>query len=353
MPSKDDPEIRRLLLEAGATPDEIEAAARAGGAGGLVDLSGEVALRPAGQALDLRQLAARAGLTIDRAHRLCTAAGLPAEDPDAPVWFESDVRWLRDVQAAAELLGEDAVLALVRRAGAATTQLAHAASGAFRVNVVPHTEQATDPARAAVERNLGTTLLVQSYVDAIAQLFRHHIRTTIRSDSVAAGAYGELRPLTVGFVDLASSTELGQRVTAAELAGLMADFDATAADLATRHGARVVKMIGDEVMLCADDADVVCRTALELVAYCQGHRTFTAARAGIAAGDVLDQNGDCYGPVVNRAARMVHAAEDGTVMVDEAVRGALPDDLPVVPRPAVTLRGIGEVRWGAVSETSR
>ena len=32
----------------------------------------------------------------------------------------------------------------------------------------------------------------------------------------------------------------------------------------------------------------------------------------IAAGEVLEQDGDCYGPVVNRAARFVQSAPDGS-----------------------------------------
>jgi class 3 adenylate cyclase len=126
---------------------------------------------------------------------------------------------------------------------------------------------------------------------------------------------------------------------------LIADFETAAFEAATRHGARVVKTIGDEVMLCADEPAAVCRAALELVAYCHHHDTLSAARGGVAAGDLLEQDGDCYGPVVNRAARFVQAADDGVVMVDAAVAARIGAELAVIDAEPVTHRGLGAVPW--------
>lgn len=93
----------------------------------------------------------------------------------------------------------------------------------------------------------------------------------------------------------------------------------------------------------------MCRAALALVEFCEEHTTFTAARGGVAAGDVLEQDGDCYGPVVNRAARFVAAAPDGSVMVDGAVATALAPGLAATARPPVEHRGLGAVAWFAVT----
>ena len=139
--------------------------------------------------------------------------------------------------------------------------------------------------------------------------------------------------------------ELGERVTGAELAALVSDFDRAAFGIATRHGVRVVKTIGDEVMLCALDANAVCRAAIALVEFCRTHAVFGAARGGVAAGDVLEQDGDCYGPVVNRAARFVGAAPDGTVMVDDLVVEGLTAEFAAVVRTPIEHRGLGHVPW--------
>ena len=151
----------------------------------------------------------------------------------------------------------------------------------------------------------------------------------------------------MGFVDITSSSDLGERVTAHQLAALVTDFERAAYGTAATCGARVVKTIGDEVMLCADDAQPVVQSALALVAWCESHPTFVGARGGIARGPLLDQAGDCYGPVVNRAARFVQAAPDGTVMVDDAVAAELvthPDIATDRHAPA-THRGLGTLAW--------
>ena len=187
--------------------------------------------------------------------------------------------------------------------------------------------------------------MIETLIDALGQLFRYHALLSFREDRVAAGLYGEMRLMAVGFVDIASSTELGERVTGAELAVPVSDFDRAAFGIATRHGARVVKTIGDEVMLCAVGANAVCRVATALVEFCRTHEVFSAARAGVAAGDVLEQDGDCYGPVVNRAARFVGAAPDGTVMVDDAVVAGLTAEFTASVRSPVEHRGLGLVGW--------
>ena len=156
--------------------------------------------------------------------------------------------------------------------------------------------------------------------------------------------------MTVGFVDLASSTEIGSLLPAAELAGAINDFNRASFDLATRRGARIVKTIGDEVMFVAMDATSVARCAIDLVRYFSRHEVFTAARAGVATGDVLEQDGDCYGPVVNRAARFVAAAPDGTVTADAATVDAIRGSLPAVALEAVEHRGLGVVPWFGLSE---
>ena len=100
-------------------------------------------------------------------------------------------------------------------------------------------------------------------------------------------------------------------------------------------------------MLCADDATAVVRSCLALVAWCASHPTFIGARGGVARGPLLDQAGDCYGPVVNRAARFVQAAPDSAVMVDDAVADELVPhpDIATERRTPSAHRGLGTLPW--------
>jgi adenylate cyclase len=200
-----------------------------------------------------------------------------------------------------------------------------------------------------IERNLGTRPLIDLLLDVVAQLYRYHSKLSFREDSVAAGTFAEVRAMTVGFVDLASSTEIGSSLSATDLARAINDFNRASFDLATRRGARIVKTIGDEVMFVALDASAVARAAIDLVEYFSRHEVFTAARAGVATGDVLEQDGDCYGPVVNRAARFVAAAPDGSVTADATTVGAIGTALTAVELDAVEHRGIGTVPWFRLS----
>lgn len=338
--------VRERLRVAGAGEGEIASAVT------LVDLfrlSGEMGNRPEGQRMSLRAVADAAGIPVEVARRFLVSAGLPADDLDAAVWYSSDVAWMRDAHAAQAVFGDDAILALFRRAGGAMSQLTSAASSVFRVNLGANPERELLIPMEVVERNLGTRPLIDTFLLILNQLYRYHSRLSFREDSVAAGSHGELRAMAVGFVDLAASTELGEQLSAAELARVISEFNAAAFDAATRHGARVVKTIGDEVMLCAVDPSAVVRAAMTLVEFCEQHSTFSAARGGVAAGDVLEQDGDCYGPVVNRAARFVEAAPDGAVMADAGVCATLGSDLTATTRPPVEHRGLGSVVWSEIT----
>src|SRR5205085_1314001 len=50
------------------------------------------------------------------------------------------------------------------------------------------------------------------------------------------------------------------------------------------------------------------------------------ARAGLAGGTVLAQEGDYYGPVVNLASRLVELARPGSVLASSELHAALADD---------------------------
>lgn len=334
------------LLEVGASPAEVD------GCGGdldaLLDLSVDVGLRTSGPLLTFDELVARSGLPRDRALAVLRHGGLAATGPDERAWFEDDARWLDAVEAAGLVFGDDGVDALIRRAGAAAEQLAHASGAVFRVSTAEALDREARPLDV-LERNLAVAALVGHYLEAIGQLYRHHLRRTLRYESTAAGRLGELRDLCVGFVDVASSTALAETLDAAQLAELVASFERVAVDAAVARHVRVVKTIGDEVMLCGDRALDVCGAALELVGWCTEHPTFAAARGGVCRGPLLDQGGDCYGPVVNRAARFAEAAPDGSVLVDAAVAEEVRPELVVDERPPVEHRGLGVVSWWAVA----
>jgi adenylate cyclase len=131
------------------------------------------------------------------------------------------------------------------------------------------------------------------------------------------------RPPAVAFVDLSGYTTLtverGDEAAAAAAEQLRAIAEACVRGL----GGRLVKLLGDGVLLRFEDAASAIRATLDLVERVAA-AGLPAAHAGIAAGRVIDRDGDIFGQTVNLAARIAAQAGPGEVVVEEGVVVALP-----------------------------
>ena len=175
---------------------------------------------------------------------------------------------------------------------------------------------------------------------AIEVILRRHLLAARRSLlSVDRQAGVEVQQLAVGFVDLVGSTALGQQLSTAELGKALGEFESVVADTVTDLGGRVIKLIGDEVMYAAGDAAVACRIALGLGQALRAHRVLPPVRAGIASGAVMLRDGDCFGAVVNLAARAVKLARPGHIVVSGHVRAAVEGAFVCVPLPPARIKG--------------
>jgi adenylate cyclase len=147
----------------------------------------------------------------------------------------------------------------------------------------------------------------------------------------------ELARLSIGFVDLVGSTGIQAGLSPPELARMVSRFEALAFEVVASGGGRLVKFIGDEIMVAALDVESGCRIVGELVA------AFTAdgmaPRGGLVHGDVLFRHGDYYGPVVNLAARLVAEAIPSEVLVDGSVVEATGDPSRFTPAGRRLLKG--------------
>lgn len=130
---------------------------------------------------------------------------------------------------------------------------------------------------------------------------------------------GETRR-TVLFVDLAGYSALTE-----------AHGDIDAADVADRLGAlgeaacgpgvRLVKSIGDAIMIAARSPVHAIETALGLLVAAEREPLFPALRIGINEGPVVERGGDLFGSTVNVAARVTSFASPGQVLCTEGVAG--------------------------------
>jgi adenylate cyclase len=132
-------------------------------------------------------------------------------------------------------------------------------------------------------------------------------------------------PPAIVFVDLSGFTALtrerGDETAVRAASSLQREADATA----TRHGGRLVKLLGDGAMLRLTDATVGVAAALDLVETMSGEGV-VSSHAGVHTGPVIERDLDVYGQTVNVASRIADAASPGEVLASEAVAHAVDDD---------------------------
>jgi len=120
------------------------------------------------------------------------------------------------------------------------------------------------------------------------------------------------------FADIAGSTRLFETLGDLEAQRIVARCLDTLSDIARRKGGRLVKTIGDEIMIVFPDADAAVGAAIRM------HRTLgedppvpsvaVAVRIGMHAGPAIVEPADVYGDVVNVAARVAAVARGGEII---------------------------------------
>jgi len=86
---------------------------------------------------------------------------------------------------------------------------------------------------------------------------------------------------------------------------------------------RLVKEIGDAVMLVASEPEAMLECTLKLVEVAAREEGFPELRAGVACGPAVNRWGDWFGTPVNLASRLTTRARPSTVLVTSEVRNAV------------------------------
>lgn len=89
--------------------------------------------------------------------------------------------------------------------------------------------------------------------------------------------------------------------------------------------ARIVKTIGDAVMIVASLPTAAASTALNLASIVNAEPQFPTIRAGLHTGLAVERGGDYFGAAVNLAARVTTYARSGQILCTEAVADAIHD----------------------------
>jgi adenylate cyclase len=297
--------------------------------------------------LTAREVAEATGLDIEAVRLVREATGFAVADPDDRSVPASLVEDGAVIKLGFEIIGRERTLAFTRVLGANVQQIADAARAVFATSAVE------DRATAVTELELSQANEVALTAWKLLPAVIEHMmleRTDGRRDVIGRIVRGDLQ-MAVVFVDLVGSTAWTASSDPRRHAEALARFEQAAWTQAVSNRGRLVKMIGDEAMVAADDVEDACRIATALCALAAADPDLPDARGGVGYGPVTARGGDYFGPLVNLVARLRGEASPNEVVVTAEVADEL-DDLRwhIKRRGSLELRGVHDpVALAAIS----
>jgi len=180
-----------------------------------------------------------------------------------------------------------------------------------------------DVLRRVVER------VAERYPSALANIGVNALQILswdLQWDRGVLGTRDAVNTATVVFTDLEGFTRFTSRHGDEAALGLLAEHQKTAASIVRQWHGRIVKHLGDGLMLVFPDAAHAVHAALDLVPSAPDP---VRMRAGLHSGELLMTEGDLIGNVVNIAARVTAVAKGSEVLAtSDTIRAA--GDLPNV-----------------------
>jgi adenylate cyclase len=303
----------------------------------------EELLPPAGADYTLEDAARESGLEPALIERIYATMGFNAASLEHI--SEEDLQLLRYVAAVLDAgLPLVALLQLTRVYGQALAQMADAEVRLFHLYVHEPLMRDGVPALQMAEemRGLSGELLplTSPIMDHVHQRFLSHF---VEQDVIghmeaelgdATLDLGRLR-VAIAFADLAGYTRLTEEAGEEEAVNAVERF-VEVVEHTLPDDARVIKTIGDEVMVVGSDAP-------SLVDWAVGFQQLVVERPlpriGVHFGEVLYRDGDYYGREVNQAHRVAARAAGGEVIVTRPVVEASGSHLVFERIGEVSLKG--------------
>jgi adenylate cyclase len=272
----------------------------------------------------VREVARETGLEAGLIERIIVAMGISGHAPE--LLSDEDLEMLRYVATMLEAgLPAVAFLQLARVYGQAVAQIAEAEVRLIHLYVheplmregMPNVEIAEEMEGLARELMPFVVPLLRYTHD---RLLGHFVEQDVigHMETDLAESYSEEGRVRVAilFADLAGYARLTVERGDEEALAAVERFVETV-EQTLPAGARVIKTLGDEVMVVAPDAVGLLRWAVGLgEAVAEGD---PPPRIGMHYGDALYRDGDYYGREINQAARVVARAGGGEVLVTRPV----------------------------------
>jgi adenylate cyclase len=278
-----------------------------------------------------REVAELTGVPLDLYLELRRANGFPAvNDPDARELGPGDLESARLARTFLDAgLDRDQLIGTARVLGRGLGQVAELMR---QVNLELQLKPGASERELAEGMARGAEQLVPLVGPLLEQVLRGQLRQVVQTEAITAaeresGSLPGAREVGIAFADLVGFTRLGEQIPPEELQRIAARLTDLATDVVPAP-VRVIKTIGDAVMLQSPDPAALLRAAFALVERAaEEGEEFPQLRVGIAAGQAVSRAGDWFGRPVNLASRVTSVARAGSVLATEEVKGAVGDEV--------------------------
>jgi adenylate cyclase len=293
----------------------------------------------------LEEVRTRSDGDADLLVALRRAQGLPVAEPDVVALTDSDLESVEIARGYLDLgLDAEGLLGTSRVIGRALGQTAEAMRAVLLQAVLEpgHTERELAERYAeAVGRAMPLTR--RMIHNALGAHLRNMVRTeAVDAEALASGKSSGARDVAVGFADLVGFTRMGEEVPPEEL-GAVADRLVVVANELVTAPERIVKTIGDAVMLVSPEAYDMVEAGLRIVeAIDDEGEAVPQVHVGVARGDALNRGGDWFGRPVNLASRVTAVARAGSLLATREVRDETREDFSWSAAGARRLKGLPE-----------
>jgi adenylate cyclase len=299
-------------------------------------------LFPAAMRLPVDEAAARAGVDAGRVRQLRAALGFTGD-----TILESDLQALGSFQALeAAGLPWEAVIEAARVFGDALRRIAETEVRLVHVHIHERL-MASGLSDEQITQQIGDLQdAALPLLDGLVGFIHHEHLLQASIEDIYLHLPGAELPAERGsvqtaivFLDLDSFTELTQARGDAIALDTLTRLDGAVRPLVLEHEGKLVKQLGDGLMLAFHRPDDAVEFAAAAVAAVADDPAVPPLHVGIHAGPAIQRAGDYVGDTVNLASRVSSGSTAGEILMTEAVASALGEAQLVEPVGVRMLRG--------------
>ena len=281
-----------------------------------------------GELVSVRDVAERADLALALTERLLRAIGLPHTDsPDERVYLRADGEAAVQIAEFVRLgVSPGELVRTVRTLSEGMAPVAELMrNAALNLVMSPGATELDVAQRSETLLESSLPLVGPMVTDLLMVKLRDVLRTrAVSAEERAQGVPPGAEDIAVGFADLVDFTRLGEMMPPEQIEQMALRLFDIARDVVDPP-VRLVKTIGDAVMVVSPDPLLLLKAMLDLSDAARAEEGLPRLRTGLAWGPAVGRSGDWFGSPVNLASRVTGAARPDTVLVTEIFRQQVGD----------------------------